>query len=117
MAETINILGSEYKIIVKKYGEDEAFEKVAGYCSNFSKDIVLCEVKTQPDWKKESIEVCNAYERETLRHEIVHAFLNESGLCANSTSCGAWATNEEMIDWIAKQGEKIYKAWQEAECL
>ncbi len=50
----------------------------------------------------------------TLRHEIVHAFLGESGLSANSNESDAWARNEEMVDWFALQGPKIYKAWQEA---
>ena len=49
----------------------------------------------------------------TLRHEIVHAFLGESGLSANSNETDAWARNEEMVDWIAIQGPKIWKAWKE----
>ncbi len=48
--------------------------------------------------------------RRTARHEIVHAFLAESGLDQNSD----WARNEEIVDWIALQGPKIFKAWQEA---
>ena len=52
--------------------------------------------------------------KQTLRHEIVHAFLGESGLSNNSNSIDAWARNEEVVDWFAIQGPKIYKAWQEA---
>jgi len=33
------------------------------------------------------------------------------------SSNGAWARNEEMIDWFALQGPKILKAWQEAGAL
>ena len=36
-------------------------------------------------------------------HEIVHAFLHESGLSSNSE----WAMNEEIADWIALQLPKI----------
>lgn len=39
----------------------------------------------------------------TLRHEIVYAFLHESGLSSNSE----WAMNEEIVDWIALQLPKI----------
>lgn len=53
--------------------------------------------------------------KQVLRHEIVHAFLNESGLVYNSNfSMQGWATNEEMVDWIAWNGEKLHKAWKEA---
>ena len=52
-------------------------------------------------------------EQKNHRHEIVHAFLFESGLAENSE----WAQNEEMVDWIAKQGPKLIKAWQEAGAL
>lgn len=46
-------------------------------------------------------------------NEIVHAFLLESGLDENSE----WARNEELVDWIAIQGPKIWKAWQEADAV
>ena len=29
----------------------------------------------------------------------------------------AWASNEAMVDWIARQGQKIYAAWREAGAL
>ena len=55
--------------------------------------------------------------KETLRHEILHAFLNESGLCS-STLCfeGGWTKNEEMIDWFAIQFPKIAKVYKECGC-
>jgi hypothetical protein len=37
------------------------------------------------------------------RHEVIHAFLCESGLLHNSD----WATDEEMVDWFAIQLPKI----------
>lgn len=38
-----------------------------------------------------------------LLHELIHAFLRESGLDCNSD----WARNEEIIDWFAIQIPKI----------
>ena len=39
------------------------------------------------------------YKKEVLRHEIVHAYLNESGLVNNAHVFElGWATNEEMVD-------------------
>ena len=56
--------------------------------------------------------------KKKLRHEIVHAFLFESGLSSNTHGIyGAWAENEEMVDWIAIQSPKIFKVFQELEIL
>lgn len=54
----------------------------------------------------------------SLRHEIVHAFLYESGLDCNTFMTGGkpWAKNEEMVDWFAIQGPKIVKAWKDMNC-
>ena len=52
-----------------------------------------------------------------LRHEIIHAFLNESGLSDSSNSVEAWAKNEEMVDWFAIQSPKIFKVFQDLDIL
>lgn len=117
---TVNILGTPYEIIVKKYDEDECFEKerINGYCYSHTHKIVVCDMSTYKGWEHEPEEVIEGQQKETLRHEIVHAFLNESGLKSNSNSSdNAWARNEEIVDWIAIQGEKIYNAWKEANAL
>lgn len=115
----ISVLGAEYTITVKKYNEDEYFKRADcnGYCSGSAKEIVLCEMSTYPDWENETKETIEIQTKETLRHEIVHAFFNESGLACSSNSTDAWARNEEMVDWFAIQGPKIYRAWQDAEAL
>lgn len=113
----INVLGTEYTAVMKKYDEDEAFERLSidGYCDGLTKQIVCCDMSTFKGWEHESRETILAAECATQRHEIVHAFLFESGLADSSfTVDEAWAKNEEMVDWIALQGPKIYKAWQEA---
>lgn len=117
---TLNILGTPYEIIVKKYDEEEAFDRrsIAGYCDAYAKEIVICDMHTYKGWDKESERTIIAAQKQTIRHEIVHAFFNESGLQENSNAFdGAWARNEELVDWISVQGEKIYKAWQEADAL
>lgn len=114
---TVNILGTDYEIIVKKYEDDEAFErnKICGYCNGYTKTIVVCDMATNKGWEHEDESACKICQKEVLRHEIVHAFFNESGLSFSSFGIeNGWATNEEMVDWIAIQGVKIYKAWVEA---
>lgn len=113
---TVNVLGTEYTVTVKKYEEDEAFERrgIDGYCDWLTKKIVVCDMSAYKGWEHESKDTISASEKKTLRHEIVHAFFDESGLgCSTFSVDGPWATNEEMVDWIASQGPKIYKAWQE----
>lgn len=116
---TINVLGTEYTITFKN-DEDvcadmgESLGYCGGYCGWASKIIVIanldrCECDSEEE--KEQTRKLN------LRHEIVHAFLNESGLSFNSKSSDCWAKNEEMVDWFALQGPKICKAWQEAGAL
>lgn len=116
----LNILGTEYEIVVKKYDDDEAFDRrsIDGYCDGYQKKIVVCDMHTYKGWEHEEEETIRISQKQALRHEIVHAFFNESGLADNSgqVTCG-WAICEEMVDWIALQGEKIYKAWAEAKCL
>lgn len=116
----VNILGTEYEIIKKKYDEDEAFDRrsIAGYCDNYLKKIVYCDMTTYKGWEHESEETARACEKQTLRHEIVHAFFDESGLSDSALSYeSSWARNEEMVDWFAWQGVKIWAAWQAANAL
>ena len=116
----ISVLGTEYELVKRKWGEDKTFEKNSwvGYCDEVLKKIVICDMKTYPDWEEKSDETILTEERNCLRHEITHAFLNESGLSYSSLNySGGWAKNEEMVDWFAIQGEKIYKCWQNAEKL
>lgn len=113
----VNILGTEYTVEVKKYQDDDYFERnnYDAYHDGFQKKIVICDMRTYPGWENEEEDTIRISMKQTIRHEITHAFLHESGLADNSMqSPRGWAKNEEMIDWIAFQGPKIYKAWEEA---
>ena len=117
---TVSILGTPYEIIVKKYDEEEAFDRhsISGFCDGYAKEIVVCDMHTYRGWENEEEKTVAAAQKQTLRHEIVHAFFNESGLMDSSSMVDCpWSKNEEMVDWIANQGMKIYKAWQEAGSL
>lgn len=113
----MNILGTEYTITKKKYEDEPAFERrsIDGYCDSFTHTIAYCDMSTYPGWENELPETVTECEKQTIRHEIVHAFLSESGLdnCSARIEYG-WAKNEEMVDWIANQGSKIYAAWMAA---
>ena len=104
----INILGSEWTIIERSEAEDKRLDKCDGYCDWTTREIV---VEREMQGNLGDME---AYIRKVKRHEIVHAFLEESGLAECSGTSDAWAMNETMVDWIARMGEKIYKAWSDA---
>lgn len=116
----IDILGTKYKVMTRKISEDETLKnnRWAGYCGEESKEIVIADMSEleyfsdMTDLEKEN------YRKKTLRHEIIHAFLNESGLSDNaSVPNSGWAKHEEMIDWFAIQSPKIYKVFKKAGCL
>ena len=111
----VNVLGTNYEIIIRSYSEEPYFKKynADGFCDSIRKEIVLCDMLTHPDFD-ETKEYWEMYKKQVLRHEIVHAFFNESGLSYNTGVINnlGWAKNEEMIDFIALQGLKLYEAWQ-----
>ena len=107
---TINILGSEYTVILATEQAEPRLEGCDGFCDETTKEIVVENYKRGQPGSKGKLEI---QEQKNIRHEIVHAFLFESGLAENSD----WAQNEEMVDWVAKQGPKLVKAWQEAGAL
>jgi hypothetical protein len=120
MALKIDVLGTKYHIVRVKSGQDEYIERMhfGGYCDDVVKRIVLLDLKTVPEWATESEYRIKEQEDETLRHELIHAFLSESGLGWNSFAPEkAWAKNEEMVDWFAIQMPKLLKAFKVADCL
>ena len=51
--------------------------------------------------------------KKQLRHEIIHAFLSESGLDCNFEHLKQFGHEETMVDWIAIQFPKIYEVYKE----
>lgn len=108
---TINILGSEWTVTERSQAEDKNLEDADGYCDWTTRTIVIEREITGTLGDMES------YIRKVKRHEIVHAFLEESGLAECAAPVEAWARNEEMVDWLARIGPKIYEAWKAAGAL
>lgn len=108
---TVSILGSNWKIIYKD--DDPAFEEAKGYANHTTREIVIENLKYTDDPTDFNLEEQAIDQKRVLRHEILHAFLFESGLADSSNSVDAWAVNEEMVDWFARQSPKIYKVYKE----
>lgn len=111
--KTVNILGAEYKIEHLKREEDKMFKngEADGYCDSSSKRIVL---RMEDDM--DNLDDYSVYLKKLTRHEIIHAFLFESGLGSNFQH-KEWGHEETMVDWIAYQFPKMLQAFKDAECL
>ena len=108
----ISILGTDYEIVMD--APDEMLPPYAdGALDHSVKRIAIAEIEPNEN----SIRNLDEYRKKVLRHEIVHAFLYESGLWNNSGNIEAWAQSEEITDWIAIQSPKLFKAFREADCL
>ena len=100
----LNILGTEYELIVANERDYPYMKECDGYTDTSVKKLYVKDF-TECQKEESSLKDLNAYAHKVAMHEIVHAFLYESGLSVNSD----WATNEELIDWIAIQLPKLSK--------
>ena len=108
----INILGAEYTLSVCGEDEDSRLAGCDGFCDETSKELVVDSyrkhVGDQTCKKNLQVQI-----RKNTRHEIIHAFLFESGLAENSE----WAQNEEMVDFFAIQFPKLMEAFKNADAI
>ena len=109
--KVVHILGERWTFKERSESEDERLKDCDGYCDWTTREIVVEREITG------NLGDMEKYIRKVTRHEIVHAFLLESGLHECAGEVCSWAANEEMVDWIARQGPKIYAAWKEAGAL
>lgn len=105
----INVLGTDYTIEEHSRFDDVMLENCDGYCDKTSKRIVVTVREHDCD-----LDDFDAYKRKVMRHEIIHAFLFESGLAE------CWKHNnghdETYVDWIASQYPKLSAAFAAAGC-
>lgn len=94
----VNVLGTEYEIL---FNQDLGTE-CAGQFDGTTKQI---KISKDMDY----VGNYSVQQESSVRHELIHAFLFESGLAFDSD----WATNEEIVDWIALQFPKLSKAFEE----
>lgn len=107
----INVLGTEYTIEVLSEKEDTFLEKADGYCDKTGKRIV---VKAEDE--KSELECYDIYLKKVKRHEIIHAFLFESGLHENFRH-NEWGHDETQIDWFAVQFPRLLETFKAADAL
>ena len=113
--KTVDILGSKWTI--KYVDDDPAFEQANGYTNDAAREIVIENVKTSDGPLSFDMQSQYNNQKRVLRHELIHAYLFESGLGDSSNSCDAWAVNEEMVDWFARNIPKMILTFKELKCL
>ena len=106
----VNILGTDYEIVKQTREENPKLKEASGLCEIYAQKIVLTDYDHSDLSLFDNLEV---YDKQTLRHEIIHAFFAESGLHSDSD----YASNEELVDWIAIQFPKMLKVFQEVDAL
>ena len=104
----IDVLGTPYTISYKTAEQDQDLKSCDGYCDKTTKQIVV----------KKYDDNCNLgnyenYRKKVVRHELIHAFLFESGLHENFKK-DEWGHDETTIDWFAVQFPKLLKAFTDA---
>ncbi len=106
----INVLGTEYDVeLLEERDETMQAMNCDGYVDDSIKEIKVLKIKKDNDVtkKKEPIK----YQNTILRHEIIHAFLYESGI-----DLGMQFHSEECVDFFAMQLPKIIKIFEESNC-
>ena len=98
-SKTVNILGTEWLIEFKDY--DPGFEVGQGFCCECEKRIAIENVKKSDDPLAATIEGQKINQK------------RECGIDCSSSSVDNWAINEEMVDWFARLGPKIFNTWKE----
>lgn len=109
----VNILGTEYTIKMDVPSEKMPF-KGDGCMDHSIREIWIADFGESD---RDSIKDLNSYRKRILRHEIIHAFLYESGLWNNSGNVKAWGQSEEITDWIALQFPKMLQAFIDVDAI
>lgn len=106
----VDVLGTEYTLVEVTEDTDTTIAGRDGYCDTSIKMCAIDKMENKGENAKKNLQ---EYKKTVKRHELIHAFLYESGL----DNCCYWAENEEMVDWLAIQFPKMLKAFQDVDAI
>lgn len=106
----INVLGTLYQVDIVPEKEDHKLEDMDGYMDPSIKRIVVADVKQRPA-DNESVYNPEWFQKNIVRHELIHAFITESGLE------DAFWHNEDMVRWLSYMFPRLLAAFNEAGAL
>ena len=102
----VNVLGTDYAIYMNVPDtEDATLKTCMGYCDKTTKRVVVGKL---PD--ECNLGDATEHVKYVIRHELIHAFLFESGISGDTV----WDIDgeehpERMVEWIGMQFPKIAK--------
>lgn len=102
----VKILNTKYEI---KNDDRIIEEELDGLCLAYDKKILIRNQEKMLS-KSDSPEAKRKRYKEVLRHEIIHAFFDESGL-------EKYSRDEELVDWIAVQFPKMLEIFKNTKCI
>lgn len=97
---TINVLNEQYEYMESDLNNPELAE-ADGLCQLFDKVIILRKEEYLSGFSPKAKQ---RRREDVIRHELVHAFAQESGV--------QYGENEELVDWIARMIPKINEAFR-----
>lgn len=106
----INVLGTPYRVDMVPESEDPKLKDMDGYMDPSIKRIVVADVNQRPA-DNESVHNPEWFQKNIVRHELIHAFITESGLE------DAFWHNEDMVRWLAYMFPRLMAAFKEAGAL
>ena len=94
--------------------DGDLIERVAEVFDSFLAGDVddIADLDDEEHFHFDNEEEKDVYFKSSLRHEIIHAFLNESGLKDNFEHVPRMGHEETMVDWIANQFPKIADVYE-----
>lgn len=109
----LNILGSKWKLKVVPRHLDPMFATVDGYTDRSTRTMYVADDGTNT---MDDLKDWTAYQKVVKRHEIIHAYMFESGL-AQDMYHPSYGHCEQDIDFFAIQFPKMLGVFEKAEAL
>lgn len=106
----IDVLGTDYTITETTSSNDPRLQNADGWCGSYEKAIVI-EKQIFTHAQGGDIEQSKVDRLKLVkRHEVTHAYFNESGL-------DDYSQNEQLVSWIARQFPKMLQTFNEIDAL
>ena len=107
----VNILGAPWTVKVMKRNEDKTGNLKD--CNGYTDDTTqTCVIADEPGDLGEPV----VYLKKVIRHEIIHAFLSESGLRENWEH-KEYGHEETTVDWFAVMFPKMIEVFRKCDAL
>lgn len=108
---TVNILGTFYRIEITTPDKDVRMADKDGLTDPSTKRILINDFsQVREEDPADALDNKVWFRDQVMRHEIIHAFLTESG-CVDAF----WHT-EDMVNWLAYMEPRLHAAFVDAGC-